>query len=90
MFPLLVNNLLSNCRRIGYKLTLSAVDKLSELGFDSMLVWVLADNSACGFYETIGGQKVYEKQIERGGVILKEVAYGWQNITTIRDRLHYR
>ncbi|MBD2309787.1 GNAT family N-acetyltransferase [Chroococcidiopsis sp. FACHB-1243] len=75
---------------IGYKLTLYAVNKLSELGFDSMLVWVLADNPACRFYENLCGQKVYEKQIERGGVILKEVAYGWQNITTICDRISSR
>jgi GNAT superfamily N-acetyltransferase len=75
---------------IGYKLTLSTVDKLSELGFNSMLVWVLADNPACRFYETIGGQKVYEKQIERGGVILKEIAYGWQDITSVRNRISSR
>ncbi|AFY89422.1 GNAT family N-acetyltransferase [Chroococcidiopsis thermalis] len=75
---------------IGYKLTLSAVDKLSELGFNSMLVWVLANNPACGFYENIGGQKVYEKQIERGGVMLKEIAYGWQDITSVRDRISSR
>jgi len=73
---------------IGYQLTLAVVDKLSELGFDSMLVWVLADNPACGFYENIGGQKVYERRIERGGVTLNEIAYGWQNITTVRDRTH--
>lgn len=72
---------------IGCRLTLSIVNKLFELGFNSMLVWVLADNPACGFYENLKGQKVYEKQIERGGVILKEIAYGWQNITTIRDRI---
>jgi hypothetical protein len=39
-----------------------------------MLVWVLADNPACMFYEAIGGQKVYEKQIDIGGVMLNEVA----------------
>lgn len=74
---------------IGYKLTLFAVDKLSELGFDSLLVWVLADNPACRFYEHIGGQKVYEKQIKRGKIMLKEIAYGWQNIITVRDRSHH-
>ncbi|MGL5925783.1 GNAT family N-acetyltransferase [Chroococcidiopsis sp.] len=75
---------------IGYRLTLSAVDKLSELGFNSMLVWVLADNPACRFYETIGGQKVYEQQIERGGVMLNEIAYGWHDITTMHDRISSR
>jgi GNAT superfamily N-acetyltransferase len=72
---------------IGSKLILSVTNKLSELGFNSMLVWVLADNPACRFYETLGGEKVYDKQIERGGVILKEIAYGWQNLTIMRDRI---
>jgi GNAT superfamily N-acetyltransferase len=70
---------------IGSQLTLFVMDKLSQMGFESMLVWVLADNPACQFYENIGGQKVYEKQIERGGVLLNEIAYGWQNITTASD-----
>ena len=74
---------------IGYRLTLSAVDKLSELGFNSMLVWVLADNPACRFYETIGGQKVYEQQIERGGTKLREIAYGWQSLAIVRDRTYH-
>lgn len=72
---------------IGCKLALSIANKLSELGFNSMLVWVLADNPACRFYEHIGGQKVYEKQIERGGFMLKEIAYGWQNIIILCDRI---
>ncbi|MGH8001512.1 MAG: GNAT family N-acetyltransferase [Brasilonema sp.] len=62
---------------IGRYLTQTLVKRLYELGFHSMLVWVLADNSACGFYEALGGQKVYEKQDERGGNILNEIAYGW-------------
>jgi len=75
---------------IGCNLTLSVADKLSESGFNSMFVWVLADNPACGFYENIGGQKVDEQQIERGGVILKEIAYGWQNLTIMCDRIRSR
>ncbi len=48
-----------------------------------MLVWVLADNPACMFYEAIGGQKIYEKQIDRGGVMLNEVAYGWTGTKSV-------
>lgn len=75
---------------IGNQLTLFVIDKLSQMSFDSMLVWVLADNPAYKFYENIGGQKVYEKQIERGGVLLNEIAYGWQDLTTVRDRISSR
>lgn len=62
---------------IGCRLTLSVVERLQALGFNSMLVWVLADNPACSFYEALGGQKVYEKQIEMDGIKLNEAAYGW-------------
>jgi L-amino acid N-acyltransferase YncA len=64
-------------RGIGLSLTRAVVDRLAIAGIRSMLVWVLKDNPSCRFYEAIGGQKVYEKQIERGGVMLNEVAYGW-------------
>ncbi|NJM70806.1 MAG: GNAT family N-acetyltransferase [Scytonema sp. RU_4_4] len=62
---------------IGHRLTQTLVRRLYESGFHSMLVWVLADNPACGFYQALGGQKVYEKQDEIGGRILNEIAYGW-------------
>jgi GNAT superfamily N-acetyltransferase len=50
---------------------------------DSMLVWVLADNLACRFYEILGGQRVYEKEIERGGTKLIEIAYGWTDLSNL-------
>lgn len=62
---------------IGRRLTLSVVERLAHSGFHSLLVWVLADNPACRFYEVFGAQKVYEKQFETGGVMLNEIAYGW-------------
>lgn len=71
--------IIDTCQRqgLGRRLTRAVVERLCEVGFHSMLVWVLADNPACRFYEALGGQKVYEKQIERGGVMLNEFAYGW-------------
>lgn len=68
---------------IGRRLNLSVVEKLFQAGFHSILVWVLADNPACQFYEALGGQKVYQKQIEIGGVMLDEVAYGWTNTAVL-------
>ncbi|WP_414584258.1 N-acetyltransferase family protein [Scytonema sp. PCC 10023] len=71
---------------LGRRLTCSVVERLLEIGLHSMLVWVLADNPACRFYEALGGQKVYEKQIECGGVTLKELAYGWKDLTIQNSR----
>ena len=69
---------------IGRRLFHSVVKRLETLNINSMLVWVLADNPACKFYESLGGQKVDEKQIERGGVTLNEVAYGWKDTQKVR------
>jgi ribosomal protein S18 acetylase RimI-like enzyme len=65
---------------IGRRLVRSIAVKLTELGLNSMLVWVLGDNSACKFYEVLGGEKIDEHQTSRAGVALKEIAYGWTDI----------
>jgi ribosomal protein S18 acetylase RimI-like enzyme len=62
---------------IGKQLVKTIATCLSRSNLNSMLVWVLADNLACQFYEALGGQKVSKQTIERGGVTLCEIAYGW-------------
>jgi len=71
-------------QRLGHRLIHTIVDKLLQSGINSMIVWVLADNSACQFYESLGGQRVHQKQIEIGNVQLLEVAYGWTETLTIQ------
>jgi ribosomal protein S18 acetylase RimI-like enzyme len=71
---------------IGRQLVGSVARKLAELSLNSMLVWVLGDNSACSFYECLGGEKVAEEQTSRAGVILKEIAYGWKDIAVLIDK----
>jgi GNAT superfamily N-acetyltransferase len=74
--------LLADSRRIGIgrRLVAGVAKRLVETGFDSMLVWVLADNPSRGFYEALGGKFVTEKLVEIGGARLAEVAYGWREI----------
>ncbi|MEH2118517.1 GNAT family N-acetyltransferase [Nostoc sp.] len=62
---------------LGYRLISTVATRLLQSGISSMLVWVLADNPASGFYQSLGGQQVNQKQIEIGTVQLIEVAYGW-------------
>jgi ribosomal protein S18 acetylase RimI-like enzyme len=71
---------------IGRQLVGSVATKLAELGLNSMLVWVLGDNSACKFYENLGGKKVEEQQTSRAGTALKEIAYGWTDIAVLLDK----
>lgn len=41
------------------------------------MLWVLAANPACGFYEKMGGRAIDERGITIGGVSVRETAYGW-------------
>lgn len=68
---------------IGQQLVGTVATKLVELSLNSMLVWVLGDNSACRFYEFLGGEKVEEQQTSRAGVAMKEIAYGWIDIAVL-------
>ncbi|NQE33160.1 GNAT family N-acetyltransferase [Microcoleus asticus] len=68
---------------IGQQLVRTVATKLAEFTLNSMLVWVLADNSACRFYEFLGGEKVEEQQTSRAGIALKEIAYGWRDIAVL-------
>ncbi|MBE9051857.1 GNAT family N-acetyltransferase [Nostocales cyanobacterium LEGE 11386] len=68
---------------IGRQLVRMVVKRLAQVDIHSMLVWVLADNPACKFYQALGGQKVDEQLIERGNSQLKEVAYGWTDTNVL-------
>ena len=43
--------------------------------YQKMIVWVLSDNRACGFYERLGGVPYTEKTCEIGGAVLPERSY---------------
>jgi L-amino acid N-acyltransferase YncA len=73
-------------RGIGRHLTTAIVQRLVQQGIESMLIWVLADNPARKFYEALGGQYLQEKQVEIGGVKLREVAYGWTDIRPLTGK----
>jgi len=58
---------------------------LQRQGFTNMVVWVLRDNPACGFYQRMGGVQVGAQMIEIGGEPLPEIAYGWPQIAVLCD-----
>jgi len=68
---------------IGRRLVEAVVSDLHDLGHNSMMVWVLKDNPACGFYERLGGKHITEKTITMSNTDLIEIAYGWQDISTL-------
>ena len=65
---------------LGRRLFSRFVERMSESGMGSILVWVLADNPCRRFYETLGAKLVSERNIEIDGQKLREVAYGWDHV----------
>ena len=72
---------------IGRALTGAIVRELLQRGLSSMLVWVLAANPSCAFYERLGGLRIREHQSMTGGIPLGEVAYGWRDISEMAHQL---
>ncbi len=65
---------------LGTRLVRRLVTELIALGFRSMLVWVLDENPSRKFYEVLGGKRIKEQTIERGGEAFVETAYGWDDL----------
>lgn len=68
---------------IGGRLVSAVAEKLGELGYRPMVVWVLKDNPSCGFYEALGGKLLGSKGIDIGSANLVELQYGWDDLTKL-------
>lgn len=77
--------LLASAQRsgLGRQLLLAIARHLVQQGISSMLVWVLATNSARDFYQAMGGKYVRIKMEAIGGEMLKEQAYAWKDLSTL-------
>jgi len=63
---------------LGTRLFLAARRELMRHGFDSMVVWALADNEgACRFYKNAGGRKVARGSERFGDTTLAKVAFAF-------------
>jgi len=63
---------------LGTRLFLAARRELARFGFNSVVVWALADNdNACRFYKNAGGRKVARASERFGEVSLPKVAFAW-------------
>ncbi|HEV2273051.1 MAG TPA: GNAT family N-acetyltransferase [Acidobacteriaceae bacterium] len=70
-------------RGLGTALLRTLADSLKAKGFKSMAVWVLERNPARHFYQKSGASLVAAKEIEIGGVLLREVAFAWPDLAKI-------
>ncbi|MCA1032681.1 GNAT family N-acetyltransferase [Bacillus timonensis] len=65
-------------QKIGSKLVHALTEDLVEKGYNSLLVWVLAENPSRTFYESFQPEEVDSMQVEIGGQFFEEIAYGWK------------
>jgi ribosomal protein S18 acetylase RimI-like enzyme len=72
---------------IGRELVAACVQHLiQQLSFETMLIWVIAENPYRRFYESLGGKWVREKTKEIGGKMIAEVGYGWEEIRKLAEK----
>jgi ribosomal protein S18 acetylase RimI-like enzyme len=72
---------------IGSALVYEWSASLRRASVNRALVWVLEGNlSARSFYERLGSRFLREQAIEIGGASLKELAYGWDDLSGIPAR----
>ncbi len=67
----------------GKQLFDAVVGNLVERGFESMIIIALEDNSACGFYEKMGGSVIGKEETDIAGENLTELVFGWKDIREI-------
>jgi ribosomal protein S18 acetylase RimI-like enzyme len=69
---------------IGRRLVAACVHHLvHNLQAKSLLIWVIAENPYRKFYESLGGKPVRDKSQKIGGQVIREIGYGWQDISTL-------
>ena len=70
---------------VGRALMRMAARGLSDRGHGGAALWVLEGNAAArSFYERLGGTLVGEKAEAMAGATLREVAYGWSDLESLK------
>ncbi|WP_445667619.1 GNAT family N-acetyltransferase [Oceanobacillus sp. FSL K6-0251] len=68
----------------GRQLVSVIAKHLIEQGVNSMMVWVMEQNrSGLGFYERMGGKAYLRRKNEVGGMLVEDVAYGWEDVSAL-------
>jgi L-amino acid N-acyltransferase YncA len=67
---------------IGERMLARLFQSLTNDGYSSAVVWVLALNPSRFFYEAVGGELVGDRDEQLWGTTLKEFGYGWNDLST--------
>lgn len=74
-------------RKAGLELLLSGVNELLLQKYNSMLVWVLEENSSRGFYESLHPRKEGEEIDKIGEKKYVEIAYVWDDLNLLQESI---
>jgi ribosomal protein S18 acetylase RimI-like enzyme len=66
-------------RSVGRLLLREVASRLAAQGIHSLRVGVLRVNPNRLFYERLGGQYLYDRELDWDGVLLPECVYGWRD-----------
>ena len=65
---------------LGRRLLDAMFRQLQADGFDTAVLWMLADNPTRFFYEGLGGDRVGHRVDRLGGSAVDEIAYAWRDL----------
>lgn len=72
---------------LGAKLLKAFTKEMKELGYESILVWVLTQNLSSRFYERYEAKPIGEVATTIGEGSYKETAYGWNDLDKLLSSL---
>jgi len=67
---------------IGTLLFNSVIKYFLNKNFKTMVIWALKENSACNFYEKLGGIPKFHKTLTYSGKELDALGFYWENLPT--------
>ncbi|MDQ0351650.1 L-amino acid N-acyltransferase YncA [Alkalibacillus filiformis] len=71
----------------GQKLLYTFIQECEELGYQSLLVWILTDNPYGQFYVRLGARKIEADNVTIGKGTYEETAYGWEDLEQLKGAL---
>lgn len=77
-------------KKVGSKLLLAGINDMLSQGFESLLVWVLADNPGRRFYEQYGSVKETSELIQIADVNYEEIAYKWSDLKELMKEVEQK
>ncbi len=72
---------------LGKRLLKAFAEEMHELGYRSLLIWVLTNNPTHQFYLKLGAEKIDQEQTTIGFGTYQETAYGFSTIDTLLQKL---